>query len=57
MSKLEIDHSLRVSDAVVPDMLKLGKLVLLSMAGDDCNINFVMCYLIVTIVNRHSTDK
>jgi len=33
LSKLEIDHSLRVSDAVVPDMLKMQKLELLSMAG------------------------
>ena len=31
---LEIDHSLRVSDKVVDDMLKLTNLSLLSMAGD-----------------------
>ena len=31
--KLEIDHSMRVSDSVVPDLLKLQNLKLLSMAG------------------------
>ena len=31
---LEIDHSLRLSDNVVGDMLKLSNLTLLSMAGD-----------------------
>ena len=31
--KLEIDHSMRVSDGVVPDLLKLQNLKLLSMAG------------------------
>ena len=31
--KLEIDHSSRVSDSVVPDLLKLHNLKLLSMAG------------------------
>ena len=34
LSMLEIDHSLRVSDKVVDDMLKLTNLSLLSMAGD-----------------------
>jgi len=33
LTKLEIDHSLRVSDAVVPDLLILYKLRLLSMEG------------------------
>lgn len=33
LSMLEIDHSLRVSDKVVDDMLKLTNLSLLSMAG------------------------
>ena len=31
---LEIDHSLRVSDKVVPDMVNLTNLTLLSMAGE-----------------------
>lgn len=31
---LEIDHSLRLSDNVVADMLKLSNLTLLSMAGN-----------------------
>ena len=34
LTMLEIDHSLRVSDKVVGDMLKLTNLTLLSMAGD-----------------------
>ena len=34
LTMLEIDHSLRVSDKVVEDMLKLTNLTLLSMAGD-----------------------
>ena len=33
LTRLEIDHSLRTSDALVPDMLKLENLKLLSMAG------------------------
>lgn len=33
LTMLEIDHSLRVSDKVVGDMLKLTNLILLSMAG------------------------
>ena len=33
LTKLEIDHSIRLSDAVVPDLLKLSNIRLLSMAG------------------------
>eukprot|EP00092_Neocalanus_flemingeri_P004778 GFUD01005144.1.p1 GENE.GFUD01005144.1~~GFUD01005144.1.p1 ORF type:complete len:601 (+),score=111.45 GFUD01005144.1:373-2175(+) len=33
LTRLEIDHSLRMTDAVVPDMLKLENLRLLSMAA------------------------
>lgn len=34
LTKLEIDHSIRLSDAVVPDLLKLSNIRLLSMAGE-----------------------
>ena len=33
LTRLEIDHSLRTTDAIVPDMIKLHNLKLLSMAG------------------------
>ena len=34
LTKLDIDHSSRVSDAATTDLLQLSNLVLLSMAGE-----------------------
>ena len=49
LTKLEIDHSLRVSDAVVPDLLRLYKLRLLSMEGG--GHSFILCPYFLIIAN------
>jgi len=46
LTRLEIDHSLRTTDALVPDMIKLHNLKLLSMAGTTLTVEALAIILL-----------
>lgn len=46
LTRLEIDHSLRTTDALVPDIIKLHNLKLLSMAGTTLSIEALAIILL-----------